>query len=80
MTEVATDRYVAVLERLCAEGGVDRSGSSWLHPSTAQRVHFLRVLDGRPHVQRRFLRMMGCLELLVVATFVVSLTCLLALL
>jgi len=72
---VSTNVFINALEKVAYINGIprDRSGNwlvSWQHPTIAQRVEFLRAMDGKPAEVWRFhvsivLIQLGCLAVLV---------------
>ena len=51
---VSTDAFISALEKVADINGISRTRFSWLHPSIAQRVDFLREMRDHPTRRRRF--------------------------
>jgi STE24 endopeptidase len=51
---VSTDAFISALEKVADINGIGRTRFSWLHPSIAQRVDFLREMRGHPARALRF--------------------------
>lgn len=63
----AVEPFVAALENLAMQSGIDRNASSWQHASIARRVEFLRSLTEEPPREVRFQSRMRWLSGLIVA-------------
>ena len=51
---VSTDAFISALEKVADINGMSRTRFSWLHPSIAQRIDFLREMRDHPARQKRF--------------------------
>jgi Zn-dependent protease with chaperone function len=51
---VSTDVFINALEKVADINGISRTRFSWLHPSIAQRVEFLRTMSDQPARRQRF--------------------------
>jgi STE24 endopeptidase len=51
---VSTDVFISALEKVADINGIGRTRFSWLHPSIAQRVEFLREMRDHPGRMLRF--------------------------
>jgi Zn-dependent protease with chaperone function len=51
---VSTDVFISALEKVADINGISRTRFSWLHPSIAQRVEFLRSMRDQPARRQRF--------------------------